>query len=80
MYCLYCEGYDTSIVPIVSPNENTLEEILLSLYEEDAYEWYFIFTNSEDSWYSHTSYLEEAYQRALNYTNDFVIEKVNYIE
>lgn len=80
MYCLYSEHYDSSIVPIVSPDENTLEEILLSIYEEDAYEWYFIFTNSEDSWYSRTSYLEEAYQRALKYTDDFVIEKVKYIE
>lgn len=80
MYCLYNEHYDSSIVPIVSSDENTLEEILLSIYEEDAYEWYFIFTNSEDSWYCRTSYLEEAYRRALIYTNDFVIEKVNYIE
>ena len=80
MYCLYSEHYDSSIVPVVSPDENTLEEILLSIYEEDAYEWYFIFTNSEDSWYSRTSYLEEAYRRALIYTNDFIIEKVNYIE
>lgn len=80
MYCLYSEHYDSSIVPVVSPDENTLEEILLSIYEEDAYEWYFIFTNSEDNWYSRTSYLEEAYRRALIYTNDFVIEKVNYIK
>ena len=80
MYCLFSEHYESSIVPIISPNENTLEEILLSIYEEEAYEWYFIFTNSEDSWYSHTSYLEEAYQRALNYTDDFLIEEVVYIE
>lgn len=80
MYCLSSEHYESSIVPIISPNENTLEEILLSIYEEEAYEWYFIFTNSEDSWYSHTSYLEEAYQRALNYTDDFLIEEVVYIE
>ena len=80
MYCLYSEHYDTSIVPIVSPDKNTLEEILLSLYEEDAYEWYFIFTNSEDNWYSRTSYLEEAYNRAWSYTSDFLIEEVAYIE
>ena len=80
MYCLSSEHYESSIVPIISPNENTLEEILLSIYEEEAYEWYFIFTNSEDSWYGRTSYLEEAYQRALNYTDDFLIEEVVYIE
>ena len=80
MYCLYSEHYETNIVPIVSPDESALEEILLSIYEEDAYEWYFIFTNSEDSWYSRTSYLEEAYRRAWRYTENFIIEEVIYIE
>ena len=80
MYCLYSEHYETSIVPIVSPDKSTLEEILLSIYEEDAYEWYFIFTNSEDNWYSRTSYLEEAYSRAWRYTENFIIEEVVYIE
>ena len=67
-------AYDyPEIDPIVSTFEGALEEIALSLYEEDAYEWFCVL-NEEDSQSIIYDIVKDAYNRALQMSYNYTIE------
>ena len=61
---------------LYSKDRAALEEIALSLYEEDAYEWFCVFNNSD---YYKKDAVKIAHERALYYNKFLDIVKLKII-
>ena len=62
---------------LYSKDRGALEEIILSLYEEDVYYWFCIYNNSD---YYKKDAVKKAYERALYDNQSLEIVKLGKVE
>ena len=77
MWALITDNNYPESIYVYSQDHGSLEEIALSLYEEDAYEWFCIFNNSD---YYKKDAVKRAYERALYYNKFLDIVKLGKVE
>lgn len=77
MWALITDNNYPDSIYVYSQDRGSLEEIALSLYEEDAYEWFCIYNSSK---YYNQDAVKKAYKQAL-YENQFLdIVKLGKVE
>ena len=62
---------------LYSEDRASLEEIALSLYEEDAYEWFCIYNNTD---YYKDKAIQKAYEQALFYNQSLEIVRLGKVD
>ena len=65
---------------IISKSRGVLEETALSLYEEDAYEWFCVLNNEENTDVSFETIINEAFDRAFEMSLMYEIEIAKELE
>ena len=78
MYVLKNSYYPNDIL-VLSENKATLEEIELSIYEEDMYDWFCVLNESEAQYVSFSEIVFNAERRAFKDSLDYDIIELDVI-
>lgn len=77
MFVLRANNIDFDEIIITSKSRDSLEEMLLSIYEEDMYDWFCIYNDVKPAYIKYKDILAQAKEKAKEDIDDnYIIEKV----